>query len=44
MFATHLHEVARMQDELNIPGVAFKHLAVHYDAQSDTLEYIRTLA
>ena len=43
MFATHLHEVARMQDELDIPGVVFKHLAVHYDAQTDTLEYIRKL-
>jgi DNA mismatch repair protein MutS len=43
MFATHLHEVARMKDELDIPGVVFRHLAVHYDADSDTLEYIRTL-
>ena len=43
MFATHIHEITRMTDSLNLDGVAFKHLAVAYDAEKDELRYIRKL-
>ena len=43
MFATHIHEITRMTDSLNLDGVAFKHLAVAYDAEKDELKYIRKL-
>jgi len=43
LFATHLHETARMR--CTAPGrpVSCKHMAVEYDAASDTLTYVRTL-
>jgi DNA mismatch repair protein MutS len=43
MFATHIHEITRMTDSLHLDGVAFKHLAVAYDAEKDELRYIRKL-
>ena len=43
MFATHIHEITRMTDSLHLDGVAFKHLAVAYDAERDELKYIRKL-
>lgn len=43
MFATHLHEIARMRDSLALGSVQLKHLAVNYDEGTDTLQYIRKL-
>lgn len=43
MFATHLHEIARMQQLLKLDSVQFKHLAVNYDEGLDTLQYVRKL-
>ncbi len=43
IFATHLHQLSRMEEITNIPNVHCKHLKVIYDEKTDTLVYDRKL-
>jgi DNA mismatch repair protein MutS len=43
VFATHLHEVHKLPDIMNLSQLGIWHLRVHYDASTDKLFYDRTL-
>jgi len=43
IFASHLHQLADIQDLKSLDGVVFLHLGVKYDQKSDTLIYDRKL-
>ena len=44
VFATHFHEILKMDEIRGLSGVATKHMAVHYDRELDCLVYDRKLA
>ena len=43
IFATHFHELTKIDLITNIVNLNFKHLQVHYDGEKDTLIYNRNL-
>ena len=43
LFATHFHEVTKYDEVKSLDRVAFKHMEVSYDAESDCLVYDRKL-
>ena len=43
IFATHLHEVAKLETILNLSNVTIYHISVHYDEQTGLLIYDRVL-
>lgn len=43
VFATHLHDLLSLSSITNLKQLGIYHLYVHYDAESDTLIYDRTL-
>lgn len=42
-FATHFHEILKFEEMKEMPKLALKHMAVHYDPQRDCLVYDRKL-
>lgn len=44
IFATHFHEILKMNEMTNLSRVAVKHMAVHFDREQDCLVYDRKLA
>lgn len=44
VFATHFHEILKMDEMADLTRVAVKHMAVHYDRELDCLVYDRKLA
>ena len=44
VFATHFHEILKMDEIGGLSGVSTKHMAVHYDRELDCLVYDRKLA
>lgn len=44
VFATHFHEILKMDEIRGLSGVSTKHMAVHYDRELDCLVYDRKLA
>lgn len=43
VFATHYHDLNKLPEIANLPGLGIWHLRVHYDAGKDLLMYDRTL-
>lgn len=43
IFATHFHEILKMDEMIGLERVAVKHMAVHYDRELDCLVYDRKL-
>lgn len=43
IFATHFHEILKMDEMATLERVAVKHMAVHYDRELDCLVYDRKL-
>ena len=43
IFATHFHELTRIESITDIKNLFFKHLQVHYDGEKDVLIYNRKL-
>jgi len=43
IFATHFHEILKMEEMATLERVAVKHMAVHYDRELDCLVYDRKL-
>jgi len=43
VFATHFHEILKFEEMQQMPKLALKHMAVHYDPQRDCLVYDRKL-
>lgn len=43
IFATHFHEITKMDAVLNLNKLCMKHLSVYYDAEKDELIYDRVL-
>ena len=44
IFATHFHEILKMDEMRGLTHVAIKHMSVHYDRELDCLVYDRKLA
>lgn len=44
LFATHFHEIAKMEEICELKNIVFNHLSVKYNAEDDELEYDRKLA
>jgi DNA mismatch repair protein MutS len=43
IFATHFHEICRFEEMRGLSTIALKHMAVHYDRETDALVYDRVL-
>jgi DNA mismatch repair protein MutS len=43
LFATHFHEILKFDEIKELTGIAVRHMAVHYDRESDCLIYDRIL-
>ena len=43
IFATHFHELTKMDEIINLEGVIMQHMSVHYDRTLDALVYDRKL-
>jgi DNA mismatch repair protein MutS len=43
IFATHFHEILKMDEMATLERVSVKHMAVHYDRELDCLVYDRKL-
>ena len=43
IFATHFHEIIHFDEMKELPNLALKHMAVHYDRELDSLVYDRVL-
>ena len=43
LFATHFHEILKFDEIKELTGIAIRHMAVHYDRETDCLIYDRVL-
>lgn len=43
LFATHFHEILKFDEIKDLTGIAIRHMAVHYDRETDCLVYDRVL-
>ena len=43
IFATHLHELSKLEEIASIESITHKHLQIEYDAEKDKITYIRRL-
>ena len=43
LFATHFHEILKFDEIKELTGIAIRHMAVHYDRETDCLVYDRVL-